>query len=123
MIENARVMVVEDEGIVSIDIRNILKKLGYLISAIAFSGEEAILKAEENPTDLILMDIGLKGRIDGIQAAKEIRRRNKIPIIFLSGFADDNTLKKAQEADPAAYLLKPINEEELKETIQRIIEK
>lgn len=123
MIDNARVMVVEDEGIVSIDIRNILKKLGYLVSAIAFSGEEAILKAEENPTDLILMDIGLKGKIDGIQAAKEIRRRNKIPIIFLSGFADDNTLKKALEADPAAYLLKPINEEELKETIQRIIEK
>ena len=123
MIDNVRVMVVEDEGIVSIDIRNILKKLGYLVSAIAFSGEEAILKAEENPTDLILMDIGLKGKIDGIQAAKEIRRRNKIPIIFLSGFADDNTLKKALEADPVAYLLKPINEEELKETIQRIIEK
>jgi len=123
VIENARVMVVEDEGIVSIDIRNILKKLGYSISAVAFSGEEAILKAKENPTDLILMDIGLKGKVDGIQAAKEIRSQNKIPIIFLSGFADDNTLEKAKEAEPAAYLLKPINEEELKETIQRIIEK
>lgn len=123
MIEIARVMVVEDEGIVSIDIRNILKKLGYFVSAVAFSGEEAIIKAEENPTDLILMDIGLKGKIDGIQAAKEIRSRSKTPVIFLSGFADDNTLKKAQEAEPAAYLLKPINEEELKETIEKIIEK
>lgn len=121
MEENARVMVVEDEGIVSIDIRNILKKLGYIISAVAFSGEEAILKVNENPTDLILMDIGLKGNIDGIQAAKKIRSRNKIPVIFLSGFADDNTLKKAQEAKPAAYLLKPINEEELKETIEKIV--
>ena len=118
--ENARVMVVEDEGIVSIDIRNILKKLGHSVSAVAFSGEEAILKAYDNPTDLILMDIGLKGDIDGIQAAKMIRSKLKIPVVFLSGFADDNTLKKAQEAQPAAYLLKPINEEELRLTIANI---
>ena len=120
--ENVRVMVVEDEGIVSIDIRNILKKLGYSVSAVAFSGEEAINKVKDHPTDLILMDIGLKGDIDGIQAAKKINKL-KIPVIFLSGFADENTLKKAQEAQPAAYLLKPINEDELKDTIEKVIKK
>lgn len=111
--DSKKVMIVEDEGIVSIDIRNILSRLGYTVSGVAFSGEEAIDIIQKSGPDLILMDIGLKGDIDGIEAAKKIKEDHKIPVIFLTGFADENTLLRAKGADPAGYIIKPINEEEL----------
>lgn len=111
------IMVVEDEGIVSIDIRNILKRMGYSISGVAFSGREAVAMAEKTPCDLILMDIGLKGDLDGIEAARQICEKSSIPIIFLTGFADQITLKKAQEINPSGYILKPILEDELRKAI------
>ena len=114
-------MVVEDEGVVSIDIRNMLKKAGYSIAAIAFQGDEAVTKAEQSSPDLVLMDIGLKGEIDGIEAAKKIRDRFQIPVVFLTGFADEATMSKAREADPSGFIIKPINEEELKKTLEEIL--
>ncbi len=117
----ASIMVVEDEGVVSIDIRNILRRAGYDIAAIAFLGEEAIKKAEDTHPDLVLMDIGLKGEIDGIEAAKIIRERHQIPVVFLTGFADENTLDKAKEAGPSGFIIKPINEEELRNTIEQAL--
>jgi CheY-like chemotaxis protein len=117
----ASIMVVEDEGVVSIDIRNILRRSGYDIAAVAFLGEEAVKKAEEVHPDLVLMDIGLKGEIDGIEAAKMIRERHQIPVVFLTGFADENTLAKAREADPSGFIIKPINEEELRKTIEEAL--
>jgi CheY-like chemotaxis protein len=117
----ASIMIVEDEGVVSIDIRNILRRSGYDIAAVAFLGEEAVKKAEEAHPDLVLMDIGLKGEIDGIEAAKKIRERHQIPVIFLTGFADENTLAKAREADPSGFIIKPINEEELRKTIEEAL--
>jgi CheY-like chemotaxis protein len=109
----ARILVVEDEGIVSIDLRNILNRLGYQVAGTAFTGEEAILKARECSPDLILMDIGLKGQIDGITAAQIIRRDRKIPVVFLTGYADNLTIQRANEVDPSGYILKPVNEDEL----------
>jgi len=117
----ASIMVVEDEGVVSIDIRNMLIRAGYDIAAVAFSGEEAIKKVKETHPDLVLMDIGLKGEIDGIEAAKKIRERTKIPVVFLTGFADENTLAKAREAEPSGFIIKPINEEELYKTIEEAL--
>jgi DNA-binding NarL/FixJ family response regulator len=117
----ASIMIVEDEGVVSIDIRNILRRSGYDIAAVAFLGEEAVKKAEEAHPDVVLMDIGLKGEIDGIEAAKKIRERHQIPVIFLTGFADENTLAKAREADPSGFIIKPINEEELRKTIEEAL--
>lgn len=114
----ASIMVVEDEGVVSIDIRNMLKRAGYEIAAVAFLGEEAVRKAEDVRPDLVLMDIGLRGEIDGIEAAKQIRDRFQIPIVFLTGFADDVTMAKAREAEPAGFIIKPINEQELCHTIE-----
>lgn len=116
-------MVVEDEGVVSIDIRDMLKKAGYNIAAVAFQGEEAVLKAEQSNPDIVLMDIGLKGEIDGIEAAKRIRNRFQIPVVFLTGFADDVTVAKAQEVNPSGFIIKPINEEELNQTLQGILNK
>lgn len=118
---NAKILVVEDEGIVSIDIRNMLKNLGYTIAGVAFLGEEAVQKAESTQPDLVLMDIGLKGEIDGIEAAKTIRDRFHIPVVFLTGFADENTLTKAKEADPSGFIIKPIKEEELLATIKKAL--
>ena len=118
---NAKILVVEDEGIVSIDIRNMLKNLEYTIAGVAFLGEEAVQKAESTQPDLVLMDIGLKGEIDGIEAAKTIRDRFHIPVVFLTGFADENTLTKAKEADPSGFIIKPIKEEELLATIKKAL--
>jgi DNA-binding NarL/FixJ family response regulator len=119
--DKANIMVVEDEGVVSIDIRNMLKNAGYGIAAVAFQGDEAIKKAEQSSPDLVLMDIGLKGDIDGIEAAKKIRDRFRIPVVFLTGFADEVTMSKAKEADPSGFIIKPINEEELKKTLDDIL--
>jgi len=122
-ITKANIMVVEDEGVVSIDIRNMLKKAGYSIAAVAFQGNEAVEKAELSAPDLVLMDIGLKGEIDGIEAAKRIRDRFQIPVVFLTGFADEVTMAKAQEVNPSGFIIKPINEEELKKTLEDILKK
>ena len=122
-ISKGNIMVVEDEGVVSIDIRNMLKKAGYNIAAVAFQGEEAVTKAEQSSPDLVLMDIGLKGEIDGIEAAKRIRGRLHIPVVFLTGFADEVTKAKAQEVNPAGFIIKPINEEELNQTLEDILKK
>lgn len=119
----ANIMIVEDEGVVSIDIRNMLRKAGYGIAAVAFQGEEAVQKAEQSGPDLILMDIGLKGEIDGIEAAKRIRDRFQIPVVFLTGFADEVTLAKAKEVNPAGFIIKPINEDELNKTLDDILKK
>lgn len=108
-----RVMIVEDEGIVSIDIRNILNKMGYATSAVAFSGEEALQKINEFETDIVLMDIGLKGNIDGIDAAQIIIQNHRVPIIFLTGFADENTLERANNIGHSGYIIKPIHDEDL----------
>ena len=117
------IMVVEDEGVVSNDIRNMLKKAGYSVAAVAFHGEEAVAKAEQSNPDLILMDIGLRGEIDGIEAAKRIRDRFQIPVVFLTGFADDVTVAKAQEVNPSGFIIKPISEEELNRTLEDILKK
>jgi CheY-like chemotaxis protein len=119
----ANIMIVEDEGVVSIDIRNMLKNAGYGIAAVAFQGDEAVRKAEQSTPDLILMDIGLKGKIDGIEAARKIRDRFQIPVVFLTGFADEATMAKAQEVNPSGFIIKPINEEELKKTLEDILTK
>lgn len=119
---DAKIMVVEDEGIVSIDIRNIITKLGYSIACVAFSGEEAIEKINQTcKPDLILMDIGLKGKVDGIEAAKQIGKVCSAPVIFLTGYADDHTLARAKEANPAGYLVKPINEDELLAILEKYV--
>ncbi len=122
-IATTNIMVVEDEGVVSIDIRNMLRKAGYNVVAVAFHGIEAVEKAELTGPDLILMDIGLKGEIDGIEAAKRIRDSLHIPVVFLTGFADEATLAKAQKADPSGFIIKPINEEELQKTLENILKK
>ncbi|WP_341530808.1 ATP-binding protein [Nostoc sp. UHCC 0302] len=115
---NASILVVEDEAIVAKDLQNRLKKLGYSITNTAFSGEDAINKVRENPPDLILMDIKLKGKIDGIEAAEEIHKYIDIPIIYLTAYADEKTLERAKVTVPFGYIIKPFKERELQINIE-----
>ena len=91
-----KILIVEDEGIEALDIQHRLVSLGYPTPAIAFSGEEAVQKAGEISPDLVLMDIMLPGEIDGITAAELIKARLDIPVIYLTAYADDNTLQRAK---------------------------
>ncbi|MBU7586633.1 MAG: response regulator [Nostoc sp. TH1S01] len=115
---DANILVVEDESIVAKDLQNRLRKFGYTVQAIASSGQEAINKAVEISPDLVLMDIRLKGQMDGIQAAEEIHKYLDIPIIYLTAYADENTLERAKITEPFGYLLKPFKERELKTNIE-----
>ncbi len=116
-----KALIVEDEGIVSLDLKNTLSYFGDIESEIAFTGEDAINRVKQNKPDIVLMDIGLKGRIDGIEAAKIIINEYKIPVVFLTGFADGNTEKMANDLHPAGYMTKPVDEEKLKKLINDIL--
>lgn len=116
-----KILVVEDERVVADDIMEKLKTFGYSVS-IASSGEEAILKAEAENPDLILMDIVLKGKIDGITAAEHITQF-AIPVVFLTVHADEKTLKRAKMAEPFGYILKPFEERELHAAIEMALYK
>lgn len=118
-----RIMVVEDEAIVSLDIQGRLKALGYHVAGITASGEEAIQIIEENRPDLILMDIMLEGTIDGIDTAAEIKKRHNIPIIYLTAYADNDTFKRAKITEPFGYIIKPFEDRELNLTIEMALYK
>lgn len=115
---NAKIMIVEDEKIVAMEIQSRLESFGYTVTALASSGEEALKKVEENFPDLVLMDIVLKGDIDGIETAEKIRARFDIPIVFLTAYADEHTLQRAKITAPFGYILKPFEERELYTNIE-----
>ena len=104
------VLVVEDESIVSKDIQYSLKKLGYNVVGVAATGQKAIDLCREKSPDIILMDIMLKGDINGIEASTRIKESYNIPVIFLTAYADENTLSKAKVTEPYAYIIKPFKE-------------
>jgi len=113
-----RMLIVEDERIVAEDIGRSLDKLGYSVLGIASSGEEAVKKAEELGPDLVLMDIVLKGGMDGVAAAREIQARLKIPVVYVTAYADDETLERAKVTEPFGYIVKPFEERELYTSIE-----
>lgn len=112
------ILVVEDESIVSKDIQQSLKKLGYNVVGAASTGEVAVQLAEEKQPDLILMDIMLKGAKSGIDAATEIKEKFNIPVIYLTAYADESTLSKAKITEPFGYILKPFKEIDLHTSIE-----
>ena len=108
------VLIVEDESIVALEIANYIKELGYEVVAIASSSAKALKEVETHSVDLILMDVCIKGDVDGISCAKEIKSQKDIPLIYISAFSDDETLDRAIDTQPSAYLTKPFNRKELK---------
>lgn len=114
----ARIMVVEDEAIVALHLRQQLERLGYLVPAVVASSELALKRAGELRPDLVLMDIRIDGSMDGIDTAARIVERYKIPVIYLSAFAGEAMLIRARETRPYGYLVKPFSERELHAAIQ-----
>lgn len=115
---HTQILVVEDENIVAKDLQQTLRMLGYGVPVIASSGEEAIEKATATHPDLVLMDVRLKGRLDGVAAAEQISDRLDIPVVYLTAYADEQTLGRAKATEPFGYLLKPFDERSLHAAIQ-----
>jgi CheY-like chemotaxis protein len=115
---HAKIMVVEDEPVAAAILERILARSGYSIAGVVASGQEAIDRATLAKPDLVLMDVHLEGPIDGIEAAKQIRTRFGIPIIYLTGYADANSVQRAMATEPEGYLLKPVRKEELVANIE-----
>jgi PAS domain S-box-containing protein len=114
----ASILVVEDESIIALDIKTTLQALGYDVRAIASTGQEAIDKAEQVRPDLVLMDIHLRGEMDGIDAIHRIRKQLDVPVIYLTAYADPATVQRARETEPYGYLLKPFEQRELQIVIE-----
>jgi PAS domain S-box-containing protein/putative nucleotidyltransferase with HDIG domain len=113
-----QILVVEDERIVADDIKTSLLRLGYDVCGLAISGDEAIKKTKENKPDLVLMDIVLEGKMDGIEAASIIRTRFDIPVVYLTAHTDDKTLERAKITEPYGYVLKPFEDRDVYSTIE-----
>ncbi|HDZ26432.1 MAG TPA: PAS domain S-box protein [Candidatus Aminicenantes bacterium] len=113
-----QILIVEDERIEAEDIKMSLQKLGYAVSGTAFSGMGAITKAEKLHPDLVLMDIVLGGKMDGIEAASIINSRLDIPVIYLTAHSDKKMLKRAKATEPFGYIHKPFENKDLKTTIE-----
>jgi two-component system, cell cycle sensor histidine kinase and response regulator CckA len=114
----AKIMIVEDEAVIAKDIETRLKSMSYAITSIISTGEQAVEKAGRECPDLILMDIQLKGQIDGIEAAELIRSKLEIPVIFLSAYADKQKLQRAKYTMPYGYILKPFQDRDLEVTVE-----
>jgi len=116
--DKTKVLVVEDEKIVAKHLQKAMNNLGYTVPAVVSSGEEALEKVEETKPDLVLIDILLKGDLDGIETAQHIKDRFKTPVVFLTAYADEMTLQRAKLTEPYGYLIKPFQEKELNSTIK-----
>ncbi|HAC16190.1 MAG TPA: hypothetical protein DCE78_09660 [Bacteroidetes bacterium] len=118
MLESKRLLIVEDERIVALDLRRRLEKLGHVVVDHVVSGDAAISSAAEHHPDLILMDIRIEGPIDGIDTAAKIRQKLHIPHIFLTAHSDEATIERAKKTDPDGYILKPFTDRDISLNIQ-----
>lgn len=109
----ARILVVEDEGVTALSIKTALTKAGYEVPGLAASGEDAVRLSAEVAPDLVIMDIRLEGKMDGIEAADRIRESLHIPVVYLTAYRDKSTLSRARETEPFGYVLKPFDEQSL----------
>jgi PAS domain S-box-containing protein len=114
----AKILIVEDEVIVAWDIKETLERLGHTVVGLAISGIEAIRSVTSTWPDLVLMDIRLEGKMDGIVAGDEIYRRLKTPVVYLTAHADESTLERATQTNPFGYIVKPFHEQSLQSTVK-----
>lgn len=119
----ASILLVEDEGIVARDLEETLTRLGYHITGIASEGAQAVSMAQKLQPELVVMDVSLRGELDGIQAARLIQQHSPVPIIFLTGHRDTQTLQRAVLTGPLGYLVKPFQEAELHGAIEIALQK
>ena len=120
---SARILVVEDDRVVARDIQHQLTRIGHTVVGVTQSGEDAVRLALESHPDLVLMDIRLEGALDGVDAAQQIRDRCQVPVVYLTAYADDETLKRARVTEPFGYLLKPFEDSQLRTVIEMALYK
>jgi PAS domain S-box-containing protein len=121
--EKPKILIVEDESIVAKDLELTLEGMGYSVAGVVASGEEAVRRAEEYRPDLVLMDIVLQGKMDGIEAADGIRSGLNIPAIYITAHTDEEMIERAKLTEPFGYLLKPFKDRELHSTIEMALYK
>ncbi len=117
------IMIVEDERVVAKDLEVTLRRLGYEVCLTAATGEAAVELVESSKPDLVLMDVRLRGGMDGVEAARLIQFRHDLPVVYLTAFADEVTLRRSLETQPYGYLIKPFREKELHATIETALSK
>ncbi len=118
MINSKRIMIVEDEGITALRIENVLTAMGHTVTSVEVNGRDAIKHALTEKPDLILMDIGLAGDIDGIEASRQIGSHIDIPVVYITAFADEKILDQIRATEPFGYICKPFNDHELRMAIE-----
>ncbi|HEY0759634.1 MAG TPA: response regulator [Acidisarcina sp.] len=118
-----RILVVEDERIVGLHLKQQLVKLGYKVVGVCSSGEEALRVVSERSPDVVLMDIHIDGEMDGIETARQMPADRCLPVIYLTAFAGEETLQRARSTKPYGYMMKPFAERELHATIQMALER
>ena len=116
--DKVKILIVEDEAVIAMDLKRQLESMGYHVTSVAASGEEAVLMAREKKPDLVLMDITLSGKTGGIEAAGQIRSASNIPVIYLTAHSHEEALKRAILTEPYGYLIKPVGSKELHYTIE-----
>jgi len=119
----ARILIVEDENLVARDLYNMVRTMGYEVTTVAQNGDEVLKSIQEKRPDLALMDIVLKGNIDGISVASVLWEEHGIPVVYITSFADDLTFERAKLTEPFGYLIKPFEERELELTIETALYK
>ena len=112
-----KILIVEDEPIVALDIQNTLIKLGYIVTDMVTNYDDTLSSVQSNEPDIIFMDIHLQNSKNGIETVMEIKKSKNIPVVYLTAFSDDYTMQKAIETDPISYILKPFKRDELKSSI------
>lgn len=117
----ARILVVEDEPIVSLQLRESLEVMGHVVPAIVDSGDDVLKAVLTHKPDLVLMDIKLRSFIDGVDAASRLKLVCDVPVIYLTAYPSKGSQDRAMSTNPAAYLVKPINDKVLGEQIERAL--
>ena len=117
MKNKAKILIVEDETIVSLDIKTSMEELGFKVTDTVTSHTDALNSINQNQPDIILMDINLENSKDGIETTQDIQKTKNIPIIYLTAFCDEETISRAIKTNPIAYLIKPFKTQELNSTI------
>jgi CheY-like chemotaxis protein/DNA-binding PadR family transcriptional regulator len=114
----SKILVVDDEAIITMQLEERLSAMGYIVAGMAASGEEAVDKSRRLRPDLVLMDIVMPGKMNGIEAAKIVTKELDIPVVFVTSYADDAIIEKAKSVRPYGYIVKPFNELEIKAAIE-----
>lgn len=114
-----KILIVEDESIVALDIASLVKEMGYEVCGLVYSGEEALKVAERTSPDIVLLDIGLPGEADGLTVAEQLKKKHQVAIVFLTGYTDKTIETRLQSLQPLGILTKPVDDIAIKEILTK----